>query len=93
MSTIQFIGTTPTDLISEIKNALIPQLRAELSKEFQPKQPTKYLTRAEVCEILQIDLSTLHRWRKSNIITAYGIENRVYFKRTEIDNLINKNQL
>lgn len=93
MSTIQFIGTTPNALISEITNAIIPQLKLELSKEFQPKEPTKYLTRLEVCELLQIDLSTLHRWRKDKVLTAYGIQNRVYFKRNEIEELITKNQL
>ena len=61
MTSIQFIGTTPNALISEITNAIIPQLKLELSREFQPKEPTKYLTRLEVCELLQIDLSTLQR--------------------------------
>ncbi|MNU18958.1 helix-turn-helix domain-containing protein [Chryseobacterium cheonjiense] len=93
MNTIQFIGTTPKDLITEIKNALIPELREQLSKDFQPKEPTEYLTRSEVCELLQIDLSTLHRWRKDGTLTAYGVGNRVYFKRSEIDEYINKNKL
>lgn len=93
MSAIQFIGTTPSDLISEIKLAIIPDLKRELSAEFQPKQPTEYLTRSEVCDLLQIDLSTLHRWRKEGIIAGYGIANRVYFKRNEIEELIDKNKL
>jgi len=41
MTTIQFIGTSPTDLVSEIKNALIPELREHLAKDFQPKEPTQ----------------------------------------------------
>lgn len=93
MNTIQFIGTTPNDLISEIKNALIPELREQLSKDFLPKEPTEYLTRSEVCKLLQIDLSTLHRWRKDGTLTAYGLGNRVYFKRSEIDQYINRNKL
>ncbi|WP_284463985.1 helix-turn-helix domain-containing protein [Chryseobacterium sp.] len=93
MNTIQFIGTTPTDLITEIKKALIPELREQLSKDFQPKEPTEYLTRSEVCKLLQIDLSTLHRWRKDGTLTAYGVGNRVYFKRSEIDQYINRNKL
>lgn len=93
MSAIQFIGTTPTDLISELKNAIIPELEQRLSQQFQPKQPTQYLTRAEVCELLQIDLSTLHRWRKEGVLPAYGIQNRVYFKRNEIEDYLTKNQL
>lgn len=93
MSAIQFIGTTPSDLIQEIKKEIIPELKAELSKEFQLKEPTEYLTRQEVCEMLHIDLSSLHRWRKEGKLIAYGLGNRVYFKRNEIDELINQNRL
>ncbi|MDY6024671.1 helix-turn-helix domain-containing protein [Bergeyella zoohelcum] len=93
MNAIQFIGTTPNELIKDIKEALIPQLKAELSKEFQPKEPPQYLTRSEVCKMLQIDLSTLHRWRKDGYLNAYGIGNRVYFKRNEVEELINNNKL
>ncbi|MDP9961866.1 helix-turn-helix domain-containing protein [Chryseobacterium lathyri] len=93
MTTIQFIGTTPSDLIQEIKKEIIPELKEQLKEEFQPKEPTSYLTRNEVCETLHIDLSTLHRWRKEGILIAYGLGNRIYFKRNEIDEFINRNRL
>ncbi len=93
MEAIQFLGTSPADLITELKNSLIPELREQLAKDFQPKQPTEYLTRKEVCDLLSIDLSSLHRWRKEGTLTAYGIGNRVYFKRSEIDEVINSNRL
>ena len=93
MSTIQFISTTPADLITALKNALIPELREQLAKDFQPKEPTAYLTRTEVCELLKIDLSTLDRWRKAREVIAYSVGNRVYFKRNEIDELINRNRI
>ncbi|GEN74151.1 helix-turn-helix domain-containing protein [Chryseobacterium lathyri] len=93
MTTIQFIGTTPDDLIREIKKEIIPELREQLKEEFQPKEPTSYLTRNEVCEMLHIDLSTLHRWRKEGTLIAYGLGNRIYFKRNEIDEFINRNKL
>ena len=93
MSTIQFIGVNPSDLITELKNSLIPELKAQLSAQFQPIQPTEYLTRSEVCKLLKIDLSTLHRWRKDNTIPSYSMGNRVYFKRSEVDAIINQNKL
>ncbi|WP_139422334.1 helix-turn-helix domain-containing protein [Chryseobacterium mulctrae] len=93
MSTIQFIGTNPTDLIAELKNTLIPELTEKLSVQFQPKVPTEYLTRSEVCKLLKIDLSTLHRWRKDKTIPSYGMGNRVYFKRNEVEQIINQNKL
>lgn len=93
MSTIQFIGVNPSDLITELKNSLIPELKAQLSAQFQPIQPTEYLTRSEVCKLLKIDLSTLHRWRKDKMIPSYGFGNRVYFKRNEVEQIINQNKL
>jgi excisionase family DNA binding protein len=93
MSSIQFIGTNPSDLISELKNSLIPELKAQLSAQFQPKEPTEYLTRSEVCKLLKIDLSSLHRWRKEGKIPSYGLGNRVYFKRSEVEQIINANKL
>lgn len=93
MASIQFIGTNPTDLITELKNSLIPELKAQLSAQFQPIQPTEYLTRSEVCELLKIDLSTLHRWRKDGTISSFGIGNRVFIKRSEIDQIINQNKI
>jgi excisionase family DNA binding protein len=93
MNAIQFIGTTPAELVHEIKNVIIPELKEELSKEFQPKQPTEYLTRTEVCKLLKIDLSTLHRWTKSGKLDAYGIGNRVYYKRSEIESYLEINKI
>ena len=93
MSLIQFIGTNPSDLISELKNSLIPELKAQLSAQFQPKEPTEYLTRSEVCKLLKIDMSSLHRWRKEGKIPSYGLGNRVYFKRSEVEQIINENKL
>ena len=93
MRQIHFIGTSPTDLITELKNSLIPELKKQLSAQFQPIQPTEYLTRSEVCKLLRIDLSTLHRWRKENVIPSYGVGNRVYFKRNEVEQIINQNKL
>lgn len=93
MQTIQLLGINPTDLVQEIKNAIIPELTRQLSAEFQPKTPTEYLTRTEVCKLLQINYSTLHRWRKDGVLRAYCLQNRVYFKRSEIELLIDKNKL
>ena len=93
MSTIQFIGTSPANLITELENSLIPKLAEKLSAQFQPIQPTEYLTRSEVCKLLKIDLSTLHRWRKEEMIPSYGFGNRVYFKRNEVEQIINQNKL
>ena len=91
MSTLQIIGYDLPDFFAELKKSLIPEISENLSAQFQPKEPTEYLTRSDVCKLLKIDLSTLHRWRKDN--TSYGMGNRVYFKRSEVDAIINQNKL
>ena len=42
------------------------------------------LTRKQVCELLQIDSSTLWHWTKKGKVTCYGIANRRYYKRSEL---------
>lgn len=93
MKQLQFIGMEPYDLIQEMRRELIPDIKRELKEEFQPKEPIVYLTRQEVCDLLSIDMSTLHRWRKDGVLIAYGLGNRIYFKRNEIQELIEKNRL
>ena len=83
MENLQFIQISPT----EFKDAILKGIQVQfdqLKSEFQPKVPTEYLTRAEVVDLLKIDLSTLHNWTKKKKLKAYGIGNRVYYKREEI---------
>jgi len=44
-----------------------------------------YLTRKEVAEKLSISLPTVHDWVNKNILRAYRMGNRVYFKKSEIE--------
>lgn len=57
----------------------------ELKQSFEPKAPTEYLTRNEVAEMLKCDLSTLWSWTKKGKLIPYGIGNRVYYKRNEVE--------
>ena len=43
------------------------------------------LTREETAKYLKISLSTLWHWSKKEILPSYGIENRVYYKRSEVE--------
>lgn len=83
MQTIQFIQITPDEMKDSILEGINSQFD-QLRSEFQPKEPTAYLTRSEVAELLKIDLSTLHNWTKKGKLKAYGIGNRVYYKRDEL---------
>lgn len=85
---IQIFETSPEQIIGEIAQCVKDEI-SSLKNEFQPKEPEEYLSRNEVKNLLKIDLSTLWSWTKKGKLQAYGIGNRVYYKRTEIDkNLI-----
>ena len=92
MQTSTLIQTTPEQLTGVILSEIDKKLN-ELKKDFQPKEPTEYLTRNETAKLLSINLSTLHFWTKKGKLKAYGIGNRVYYKRHEIEStLIRLNQ-
>lgn len=82
---IQFIQVSPEELESKILEGIKVHLDLFL-QDFKPKSPTDYLTRKEVAELFDVDISTIHNWCKSGKLTPYGIGNRVYFKREDVDN-------
>lgn len=84
MQAVQFIQITPQEFQETIINGVKEEIKL-LKAEFQPKEPTEYLTRNEVAKLLKVDLSTVHNWTKKGKIKAYGIGNRVYYKRDEIN--------
>ena len=89
MQQIQFIGTSPKALIELIDEVISKRLN-DLKKNYAPKEPTVYLTRQEVAEMLQIDISSVHNWTKRKILQSYQIGGRVYYKRTEVENSLIK---
>jgi len=87
METVQFISITP----EKLQESIISGVRAELENlrnDFQPKEPTEFLTRNEVRDLLKVDLSTVHNWTKKGRLKAYGIAGRVYYKRIEVEQAI-----
>lgn len=82
--TIQFIQSSP----DELEDRIYYRFKSEfdtLKKEFQPKEPAEFLTRNEVRDLLKVDLSTVHNWTKKGKLKAYGIGNRVYYRRDEVE--------
>lgn len=78
----------PESLTDDIK-ALRNEIR-ELKENLQPKEPTKYLTRQAVAEMLSVDISSIHNWTVKKILTSYQIGGRIYYKRTDIEAAIIK---
>lgn len=60
----------------------------ELKSSFEPKSAPEYITRQELANQLKCDLSTIHNWTKKGKLKAYGIGNRVYYKRSEVEAIL-----
>lgn len=84
MQTIQFISTTPQELQNQITQGVKNQLQ-EFLKLYTPKQPNEYLTRQDVAQMFNVDISTIHNWCKSGKLKPLGLGARVYFLRTDIE--------
>ncbi|RXG21034.1 helix-turn-helix domain-containing protein [Leeuwenhoekiella aequorea] len=85
METNQIIlqGTTSQQLIEDLKNAFRevledskPQTNSSIDKQL--------MTREEVCDLLQINKSTLWKRTKTGKIPSYGQGRRIYYKRSEV---------
>ena len=81
---IQVYEISTDQLVGEIIQGFSKEITS-LKNEFQPKKPEEYLTRKEVKELLKIDLSTLWAWTQKGKLKSYGIGNRIYYKRSEIE--------
>lgn len=68
------------EIISGVKNKL-----QEIEKNFQPKEPTIWITKKEVAEMLSISTVTVDDWSKKEILSPYRIGNRIRFKRSEVE--------
>ncbi|MDB4127418.1 helix-turn-helix domain-containing protein [Flavobacteriaceae bacterium] len=85
MNTIQFIQTSTEELTSAISKAVEVQLM-QLKEQLLSKDANdELLTRKEACKLLQIDQSTLWHWTNKGKVKAYGIANRRYYKRSELN--------
>ena len=78
-------GQTLLGQLNGIKNDIL-----ELGRNLQPKEPTQYLSRKEVAEMLGIGLVTVSEWTKKGLLQSYKMGNRVFYKRNEVENSLTK---
>lgn len=76
----------------------IPELRAMIGEVIEeklncfkpsttnpPRSDKEYLSRKEVCDLLQISKATLHYWTKDGTLKGYRIGSRVLYKTFEVE--------
>lgn len=84
MESVQFIQTTPKQLVDLITESVKSQLH-EFKNSYQNQTANDdLLTREETYKFLSIDSSTLWAWTNKGKVKAYGIGNRRYYKRSEL---------
>lgn len=84
-----FILEDPEELMiqfgSQVRNTIKEEL-ADAQKRATKKSTTNtYMSRQEVCELLHISYSTLHRWVNLEILVCYKIGRRSLFKAKEVE--------
>jgi len=84
MKTSTILHDVSPEQITSLFEGLQNQIK-DLQQNFEPTKPTELLTRNELSKLLKVDLSTIHNWCKRGKIMPYGVGNRVYFKRSEIE--------
>lgn len=81
---VQIENISVEELTEIIAEKLVDKLEKKISTLISNQNDEELLTRTETAKILKVELTTLWSWTKKGKITAYGIGNRVYYKRGEI---------
>ncbi|MBO0323034.1 helix-turn-helix domain-containing protein [Muricauda sp. CAU 1633] len=81
---IQFINTTPEELLSEVDKRLYKHYD-RIENNFQPKKPEEYIQGREVEKLLKISSTTRHAWSKKGILKKHGIGGHILYKRSEVE--------
>ena len=85
MRQIAITQLTPQDLKQLIKEA-IQQERASYEESLSNTEVDRLNSREKTAtDILDVDLSTLHRWTQQGKIKAHAIGNRIYYKDSSIE--------
>lgn len=65
-------------------------LLSKLKEELLPKKPEEFLTRNDVADLLKINVNTVDRWTKDGKLVRYGIGDRIFYKRSEVEESITR---
>ena len=81
---VQIENISVEELTEIISEKLVDKLEKRIANLISNQSDEELLTRAETAEFLKINFTTLWHWTKKGKVTAYGIGNRVYYKRGEL---------
>ncbi len=78
-------NVSPEELTDLIGNVFDTKLE-NFKKHLNTNDPDILFTRAEACEFLKIEQTTLYHWVKAGKIPCLGIANRRFFKKSDLLN-------
>ena len=84
MQTLQFIGLTPQEFKKDLLES-IEEVLSSIEEQKKPEETLELLTTKEVAKILRVNKQTVRRWTEAGRLKSYGIGNRVYYKRHEVE--------
>ena len=85
MQQIAITQLTPQDLKQLIKEVIKEELASLVNSDNSAELDRLNNREKTATEILDVDLSTLHRWTKQGKIKAHAIGNRIYYKDSSIE--------
>lgn len=94
MEQINFIQTTPTELVNLITDAVRQELQ-DINRLIgnNTNEVKELLTRKETGDMFSVSLVTIHEWCKSGILKPYKVGNRTYFKREEVMEVVSRSNV
>lgn len=88
MKRIFFEGSSTDEFMAQLCSKL-SEIIGDLKTETIP-DADELLTREETAEMLKITYPTLNNWTKADILTPHYLGRRVYYKKREIINALQK---
>lgn len=82
---IEIENISVEELVAMISNSVLDALESRLKHLQKEREQELLLTRIETAKYLHVNMTTLWNWTKKGKIKAYGLGNRVYYKKNEID--------
>lgn len=82
---IQIEVVSLEELVATITRNILDCLENRLEQMQQKKEHELLLTRTETAKYLKVNMTTLWNWTKKGKLKPYGLGNRVYYKKNEID--------
>lgn len=76
--------------LRDFHREVIEDTKKQLEDKIKASNAEVYLTIEEVTDILKVDRSTLHRWKKKNYLSPIEIGGKRRYLKSQIDKLINK---